>query len=50
MCHNKVVLFQCEWYNIGNTGKRKTIQTEKHCTSIDVSSRWYQNDPFILPS
>ncbi|XP_028095166.1 uncharacterized protein LOC114295170 [Camellia sinensis] len=20
MCHNKVVLFQCEWYNTGNTG------------------------------
>ena len=37
-------------YNIGNTGRRKTIQTEKHCTNIDVSSRWYQNDPFILPS
>jgi hypothetical protein len=49
MCHNKVFLFQCEWYNTGNTGRRKMIQTEKHCTSIDVSSRWYQNDPFILP-
>ena len=21
-----------------------------HCTSIDVTSQWYQNDPFILPS
>ena len=37
-------------YNTGNTGRRKMIQTEKHCTSIDVSSRWYQNDHFILPS
>ena len=50
MCHNKLVLFQCEWYNTGNTGRRRMKQTEKHCTSIDVFNRWYQNDLFILPS
>ena len=47
-CH-KVVLFQCKWYNIGTNGWRKTIRTDAHYTSIDVTSRWYKNDPFILP-
>ena len=51
MYQYKVVLFQCEWYNTGNkTGRRRTIRTETHCTSINMQSRWYQNDPFILPS
>lgn len=50
MCHKKVVLFQCEWYNTGNTGRTRTIRSDAHCTSIDVTSRWYQSDPFILPS
>lgn len=50
MCHNKVVLFQCEWYNTGNTGRSRTLRTDDYCTSIDVTSRWYQHDPFILPS
>ena len=48
-CH-KVVLFQCEWYNTGTNGRRRMIRTNVHCTSIDVSSRWYENDHFILPS
>ena len=26
------------------------IRTDAHCTSIDVTSRWYENDFFILPS
>ena len=51
MCQYKVVLFQCEWYNTGNkTSRRRMIRIETHCTSINVQSRWYQNDPFILPS
>lgn len=50
MCHNKVVLFQCEWYNTGNTGRSRTLRTDDYCISIDVTSRWYQYDPFILPS
>ena len=48
-CH-KVVLFQCEWYNTGTNGRRRMIRTNVRCTSIDVSSRWYENDHFILPS
>ena len=50
MCQKKVILFQCEWYNTGNIGRNCTIRTDKYCTSIDVKSRWYQSDPFILPS
>ena len=25
------------------------IRTDAHYTSIDVTSQWYKNDPFILP-
>ena len=46
----KVVLFQCEWYNTSTNCQRKTIRTNAHYTSIDVTSWWYQNNPFILPS
>ena len=48
--HYKVVLFQCEWYNTGTNGWRRTIRTNAHCTSIDVTIQWYKNDSFILPS
>ena len=47
---HKVVLFQSEWYNTGTNGQRRTIRIYAHCTSIDVPSQWYQNDPFILLS
>ncbi|KAH7862720.1 hypothetical protein Vadar_008568 [Vaccinium darrowii] len=50
MCQKNVILFQCEWYNTGNTGRNYTIRADNYCTSIDVKSRWYQSDPFILPS
>ncbi|XP_028109189.1 uncharacterized protein LOC114307934 [Camellia sinensis] len=50
ICDKKVVLFQCEWYNTGNTGRNRIIRFDTYCTSIDVTSRWYQSDPFILPS
>ncbi|XP_028069370.1 uncharacterized protein LOC114271905 [Camellia sinensis] len=50
MCQNKVVLFQCEWYKHGNTGRSRTVRADTYCTSIDVTSRWYQSDHFILPS
>ena len=49
ICENKVVLFECEWYDTSITG-RKTIRADPHCTSIDVTTRWYKDDPFILPS
>lgn len=47
MFGHRVVLFQCEWFN---TGSNRTFRTETHLTTIDVRSRWYQNDPFVLPS
>ncbi|GFS33434.1 DEAD-box protein abstrakt [Actinidia rufa] len=50
MCQNKVILFQCDWYNTDNAGRNCTIRTDKYCTSINVKSRWYQSDPFIFPS
>ena len=43
----RVVLFCCEWFNLGSG---RTVQTDAHFTSIDVRGRWYQNDPFVLPS
>ena len=42
-----MVLFQCEWYN---TSTRNKIHTDQHITSIDVTGRWYKDDPFVLPS
>lgn len=51
MCLHRVVLFECHWYNTGNvTGRRASVQRDQYCTSIDVRSRWYENDPFVLPS
>ena len=48
-CH-KVVLFHCEWYNTSTNGRRRTIRINAHCTNIDVTSRWYENVPFIFSS
>ena len=48
--HHKVILFQCEWYNTGTNGQRRTIRINAHCISIDVTSQWYENDSFILSS
>jgi hypothetical protein len=45
--NHRVVLFQCEWFN---TGSSRTLRVDAHCTSIDVRSRWYKDDPFVLPS
>lgn len=42
-----VYLFLCEWYDLG---KRRTIIKETHFTSVNVSGRWYKNDPYILAS
>lgn len=42
-----VILFQCEWFD---TGSSKTICTDSHCTAIDTGSRWYKEDPFVLPN
>ncbi|KAG8364770.1 hypothetical protein BUALT_Bualt18G0033300 [Buddleja alternifolia] len=44
---HKVVLFECEWFN---TGSKKTMQMDKHFVSIDIRSRWYKDEPFVLPN
>lgn len=41
MRQNKVVLFQCEWYNTGNTGRSRTVRANTYCISINVTSQWY---------
>ncbi|XP_028066963.1 uncharacterized protein LOC114269797 [Camellia sinensis] len=43
----RIVLFQCEWLN---TGSSRTMHVEPHFTIVDVTSRWYKDDSFILPS
>ncbi|XP_058202924.1 uncharacterized protein LOC131317385 [Rhododendron vialii] len=44
---HRVVLFQCEWYN---SGCSRFFRVDTHCSSIDVRSRWYKDDPFVFPS
>lgn len=46
---HRVVLFQCEWFNTDTSGK-KTFRVDANCTTIDVRSRWYKDDPFVFPS
>ncbi|XP_028103364.1 uncharacterized protein LOC114302527 [Camellia sinensis] len=43
----RIVLFQCEWFN---TGSSRTMRVEPHFTTVDITSRWYKDDSFILPS
>lgn len=44
---HRVILFQCEWFN---TGTDRTLRIDPHSTSVDIRSRWYKDDPFVLPS
>ena len=43
----RIVLFQCEWFNSGSS---RTMRVEPHFTTVDVTSRWYKDDSFVLPS
>ena len=42
----KVILFKCKWFDTNR--KYKRIQQDPHFTIIDISSTWYENDPFVL--
>ena len=42
----KVILFRCSWFDTNQ--KKKKIKHDHNFTSIQVSSTWYKNDPFIL--
>ena len=44
---HKVALFKCDWYDTDT--KKKRIHQQYHITSINVSSKWYKDEPFILP-
>nr|XP_048328587.1 uncharacterized protein LOC107404290 [Ziziphus jujuba var. spinosa] len=45
---HSVVLFRCAWFDT-NVKKKKMI-TKFQITSINVTSYWYKNDPFVLAS
>ncbi|XP_048317949.1 uncharacterized protein LOC107425359 [Ziziphus jujuba] len=45
---HSVVLFRCAWFDT-NVKKKKMI-TEFQIISINVTSYWYKNDPFVLAS
>ena len=43
---NQVILFVCEWFD--TNAKRKRIQKDLSLTCINVSHKWYKNDPFYF--
>lgn len=46
ICQRKVFMFRCKWYNTDPKGKR--IVVDNNVTSIDITSDWYAEEPFIL--
>ncbi|KAM6589519.1 hypothetical protein CsatA_012124 [Cannabis sativa] len=44
--HRKVFVFRCKWYN--TDPRSKTMAIDHNLTSIDITSNWYVEDPFIL--
>lgn len=42
----KVILFQCEWFD--TNPKRRLMQEDYGFVSINTSTLWYANDPFVL--
>ncbi|XP_062118652.1 uncharacterized protein LOC133832303 [Humulus lupulus] len=42
----KVFLFRCKWYN--SNPKGRSIVVDHNFTSINTSTDWYSNEPFIL--
>ena len=45
-----VVLLRCDWYNQDGKsgGKSEGISNDGHYKSINITSLWYKDDPFIL--
>ena len=43
---HKVILFKCKWFDTNH--KNKKIHQDPHFTVINISSTWYENDPFVL--
>jgi len=46
--HMSVVLLCCGWYNPTINMKSAGINDDRHFKSIDITSLWYERDPFIL--
>jgi hypothetical protein len=42
----KVFMFRCKWYNTDPKGKKMVV--DHNLTSIDITSKWYVDEPFIL--
>ena len=42
----KIILCKCNWF--GTNRQKKKIQQDPYFTIINISSTWYENDPFIL--
>ncbi|XP_058202291.1 uncharacterized protein LOC131316843 [Rhododendron vialii] len=46
-CHgNRVFLFKCDWWDTSN--KKTRIKKDGHLTSVNISCKWYKDDPFVL--
>ena len=46
-CHgNRVFMFKCDWWDFGN--KNTGIKKDGHLITVNVSRRWYMDDPFVL--
>nr|KAJ0195833.1 hypothetical protein LSAT_V11C700377160 [Lactuca sativa] len=41
-------MFRCKWYNTDPKGKKMVV--DHNLTSIDITSKWYVEEPFILAS
>jgi len=42
---NIVYLFECDWWNFGNSSR---IRTDQGFISVNTGRKWYESDPFIL--
>lgn len=48
---NQVFLFKCKWFNTDETSRdpnRRMIRHDYNLKSINTSSTWYEDEPFIL--
>ena len=47
--HRSVVLFCCDWFELGSKKKRDSfVKYDGHFKSINTARCWYKSDPFIL--
>lgn len=42
----KVFMFRCKWYNTNPKGKKMVV--DHKLTSIDITSKWFVDEPFIF--